>query len=479
MDAFSDMRTQPYIIDSDIIYKHLREMSEKDRGQLAADHHTKAYYGGLPSLLWVDYHGVSSNADTLLNYLNDAGRLGLNTSMYRIEQIERDINRMRQLDFSDGNSINSVIARLEYNLTRAYLRYTSGQYFGLVNPAVVLNRFDVKEEDTLKVTYKRLYDVKLRQPDNAFFNRAVTMIRKDSVPSFLHEVQPSGNLYSLLVERLQAAATDRERKKIICNIERCRWRQYDYPYMHSKYVAVNIPSFSLKAVDGDSTLFMRVIVGALKTKSPILTSRVMRMDVNPQWIVPKSIAKGIVNSTGYLQREHMFIYDKKHGRVGYEEASYTKIMEGQQYIIQEGGQGNSLGRIIFRFQNNFSVYLHDTSSPWLFQRDTRAMSHGCIRVEKPYELAEFLLENKDELTLGKIKYSMSADIGGDKDADEKKRTSIDRNKLIRMVKVEPEIPLFIVYYTYYTDKGGRLSEYNDIYGYDEVIIDKLTPYIKL
>lgn len=71
-------------------------------------------------------------------------------------------------------------------------------------------------------------------------------------------------------------------------------------------------------------------------------------------------------------------------------------MNGGQYIIQAGGPKNSLGRIIFRFDNNFSVFLHDTSSPWVFQRERRTVSHGCVRVEKPYELALFLLDDVDE-----------------------------------------------------------------------------------
>ena len=133
-------------------------------------------------------------------------------------------------------------------------------------------------------------------------------------------------------------------------------------------------------------------------------------------------------------------------------------------IVQEGGDGNSLGRIIFRFDNNFSIYVHDTSTPSVFQRKVRSVSHGCIRVEKPYELACYLLRDKDPETAEKIKYSMEADM-----SDPKR----DWKKLIGSKKVNPQVPIFIVYYTLFPVPDGTLESYPDIYGYDSVITKAL------
>ena len=111
-------------------------------------------------------------------------------------------------------------------------------------------------------------------------------------------------------------------------------------------------------------------------------------------------------------------------------------------IVQEGGEGNSLGRIIFRFDNNFSIFVHDTSSRGVFNRQTRSVSHGCIRVEKPYELACYMLRDKDPEMAEKIQYSMEVDI-------------------------------FIVYYTLFPVPEGDIKSFPDVYEYDSIIAKAL------
>ena len=140
------------------------------------------------------------------------------------------------------------------------------------------------------------------------------------------------------------------------------------------------------------------------------------------------------------------------------------LLSGKYGVVQRGGKGNSLGRIIFRFDNNFSVYLHDTSSQAVFSREDRDVSHGCIRVEKPFELAKFLLHEKNEKLIQRINYSMTAD-------------SLKIKRLVvGSVKVEPQIPLFITYYTLYPFAKGVVS-YPDVYGFDGVIFEHLRKYL--
>jgi murein L,D-transpeptidase YcbB/YkuD len=205
---------------------------------------------------------------------------------------------------------------------------------------------------------------------------------------------------------------------------------------------------------------MRIGCGAVKTKTPLLTSKVVRMDLNPQWIVPKSIAKGIAYSYSYMQKERMFIFDKTRGKLPCTESSLERILSGEQYIIQKGGEGNSLGRIIFRFPNNFSVYLHDTNTPWMLQRDFRAISHGCIRVERPFELAEFMLEKKEQSVIDKI------------------HDTTTKDSISRSISISPEVPIYITYYTFYPNESNVLQSYPDVYGYDEAIFERLKAFIK-
>ena len=119
---------------------------------------------------------------------------------------------------------------------------------------------------------------------------------------------------------------------------------------------------------------------------------------------------------------------------------------------------------------------HDTSSPWLFQRERRAASHGCVRVEKPYELAMFLLGDIDAETEERLKYSMTVQFVNDNDSLVKKK--IDRKRLVNSLYVKPTVPLFITYFTIYYGEDGQLTDFQDVYGYDKALVEKLKPYVE-
>lgn len=462
----------------DTIRYNLRMLAAADKNMFASDRQTRALYANGDTLLWFGYHGSSDRIETLLRYVAETAAAGTDTGIFNIEAIKRDIFLLRTMYFIGNDSINIVAARIEYNLTKTYLRYASSQCYGFVNGSWLLNHLE--EEDTVKNgnKYHLLYDIPLERPDNNFYSKAIRMTAVDSFYVFMQELQPREPLYYELVKLLETSP-DNQREKIICNIERCRWRQKDYPADHNKHVVVNIPSFTLYANDGDSTKIIRIICGSSKTKSPLLTSRLKRIDLNPKWIVPISIAKGIVYDTAYLKKEKMYIHDKQLGRVEMTDASLSKVLSNDQYIVQEQGDKNSLGRIIFRFDNNFAVYLHHTSTPWLFERTSRAYSHGCIRVEKPMDLARFLLGKDKKDMCERIEYSFTTELDDDdNEKNRKRRSRTDELKMVNAVNIEPQIPLFINYYTYYYDATGNIVSYNDVYGYDKVIIEALKPYIK-
>lgn len=477
LDAFRHLRVNRYRVDGDSIRDNIAAMVKADGILMQSDRFVRAYYRDRKSFLWISHNGVAACADTLVEYLEGVGNSGIKPELFRIGQIKEDMEAIRDLNVGDGrHSINHLLARIEYNLTRSYLRYATGQHYGFINPNNIYNKLDTLSYDSLGVKWKRLCDLRVKRPDSTFYAGALACINADSIGPYIDRIVPRGELYAMLVGHLSTPGlSEKERLRTLCNIERCRWRLGVMPYNCSKHVMVNIPSYNLRAVDGDSVLRMRVCCGAKKTKTPMLSSMLMRMDFNPQWIVPKSIAVGYVGKTGYMHSQGMFVFDKKLGKLPPEEASYTKISNGEQYIIQSGGAKNSLGRIIFRFENNFSVFLHDTSAPWHFQSSMRAISHGCVRVEKPYELALFMLHDKDKDLAEKIKYTITMNLDAEKDKGE----SYDKSKIVHNIKIEPDIPLFITYYTMYYGAGGHLVSYEDVYGYDDVTIESLYPYIKL
>ena len=119
------MKTPDFVLDLDVIRQQLRQQVKADSGKTAAPNTIQKYYKAENVLLWVDRTGVDSKADTLLKWLNGAGELGMKASAFQVDEIERDMKRLRTLDFDTQNSINTVVARLEYNLTKAFARYLS------------------------------------------------------------------------------------------------------------------------------------------------------------------------------------------------------------------------------------------------------------------------------------------------------------------------------------------------------------------
>ncbi len=496
LEAFSALSKPDYAVNSRRIRENLERLIRNDIDSMSADRRTRGYYRERKPFMWIDRHGVDDRADTLLYYIAQVADMGLSTEKFRLGQMQKDLQRIRTLDVGGNDSvkdINRVLARLEYNLTKAYFRYAAGMSYGFVNPAKVLNTYDVQYSDSLRTVYHKLYDVKIDRAGDQFYAKAIGKVAHDSVGFFLSQMQPHNSLYRQLQQRLLSAdVSSGERVKLLCNMERCRWREGANIDKLDRYVLVNIPAFKLRAVCPDSTMEMRVGCGTYKTKTPLLTSEIMRMDINPEWIVPRSIIEKDVarhaGSVSYFERQRMYVRDRKTGKRIPPYAVTWGMLHNERYlVIQEGGEGNSLGRIIFRFENNFSVFLHDTSSRSFFSRDNRGVSHGCVRVERPLDLALFLLDGQDEEIIEKVTYSMTARLSRehlekkneDEDIDllEEEDEPIDRSKLIRSVKVEPKVPLFIAYYTVYPDLEGQLRDYPDVYGYDKVIYRQLRNYL--
>lgn len=481
LDYYQELKNEDYAINSKMIRGWMDSLMRNDKDRHAADLQTRRYYQNHGGFIWIDRHGIDHRADTLVSYLRTITQMGFNKKRFMVDEIEEDLGRLRNLELdSDRNQVNRVMARLEYHLTKSYLRYTMGQRFGFMNPTFVMNRIDTlapNPYDTIKrsVRYRGLFDVKMEHVSDAFYAYALNKVRVDSVAAFLREVQPTNPYYRLLERKMSHGIAEGNlskamKAKLLVNMERCRWRQLDNPWQHQKYVLVNIPSFHLMAIDRQDTLTMRIGCGANKTKTPLLNSHIKRMEINPQWYIPRSIILHDlihrVGNRGYFRSRNYYVREMATGKeVDLGSVTRSMLLSGAYGVAQRGGKGNALGRIIFRFDNNFAVFLHDTNSKGVFGREDRGVSHGCVRVEKPYELAAFLLADKNPKLLDKIKYSMTAD-------------SLDNRKMVvNGVKVSPQVPLFICYYTLYPLAGGRWAEYPDVYGYDKVVYGMLSKYL--
>ena len=275
--------------------------------------------------------------------------------------------------------------------------------------------------------------------------------------------------------------TDAEKRhQIAVNMERCRW-QIPHPKANQRQILVNIAAQQLWAIGGDTVLDMRICCGSVPTKTPLLNSEISYMQVNPEWIIPYNIVKTeVVHHAGdsaYFARNRYSIINKESGdTLNVADVDSGSLLSGNIRISQRGGVGNSLGRIVFRFPNNFSIYLHDTNNRGAFQRERRTLSHGCVRVQKPFELACYLLPDVDEWTRESLRISMDIP-----PVTERGRSWVSQHasakrpfRLISYHDVKPHVPLYIIYYTTFPNpKTGAIDFLPDIYGFDKVISKEL------
>lgn len=209
-----------------------------------------------------------------------------------------------------------------------------------------------------------------------------------------------------------------------------------------RYIIVNIAAAELALVERDrETLRRRVIVGRPTWQTPELDSVIERLDFNPTWVVPTSIARAEVlpkarRDPGYLERNGM------------------RIVDGQ--IRQAPGPRNPLGQVKFVFRNSFSVYLHDTNAKDLFARDARFLSHGCVRVNQALDLARRLVAGDAEWPAYRIDAALASG----------RTTSVDLKR---------PIPVHLVYDTAWVDTDGAVNFRADVYNLDRPLTAGLGP----
>jgi L,D-transpeptidase YcbB len=240
------------------------------------------------------------------------------------------------------------------------------------------------------------------------------------------------------VAAINGPRRDRDADVIIANMDRWRWLPRD---LGDAYVMVNIPDYTLRVVKDDALVWTTKIVAGQpgEKATPLLSETMKYITVNPTWNVPPSI---INNEYLPALAQDPTVLD----RMG---LKLVNNSDGTVHIYQPPGDGNALGRVRFNFPNRFLVYQHDTPDKHLFAHDTRAYSHGCMRVQDPPKYAEVLLnlvrptENWTAERIRKMYGSSEVDI-----------------------QFPTFIPVNLTYQTAFVDDEGKLQIRRDIYGYD-------------
>ena len=433
-------------------------------------------FGNAP--LWLQGEGVKERAGALLAAIQSAPAHGLDTAAYPISALQAVVDAKRLTSSANAGAL----ADADVLLTAAYVAYATDMLAGQVDPKTVSQAWYIpaipREIDSALVRGVQAPDMKVslatmapQDPDYDSLRVAFARYRQlaatggwsalpknappaavlqrlsregfasadpSALPAVLrtyqqrHGLAPTGTLDRETLAALNVPA-DHRATQISANLERHRWLPRS---LGSRYVYVNVPAFHLTAFDsGRKTLEMKVVVGQEfeGRVTPVFSDSMETVVFRPYWnitpdIQAQEIGPKAAADPGYLERSNMEYY---------KDGSVTRIR-------QRPGGKNSLGLVKFLFPNNFNIYLHDTPEKALFAQTDRAASHGCIRLEKPAEMAQWVL-------------------GWGADQVQASMNSATDNK---PVPVSPKIPVYIVYFTAYM-RDGQLQFGEDIYGRDE------------
>ena len=243
--------------------------------------------------------------------------------------------------------------------------------------------------------------------------------------------KPDGIVTAELVKSMNIPVAARI-KTIIVNMERCRWLSTDVTEA-KELISVNIPAFKMTYIkDGKTALESNVVVGDEGNKTVVFSGKMSYLVFSPYWNIPKSIitkevTPGMEKDKDYLEKHNMEWNDGN--------------------VRQKPGKDNSLGLVKFMFPNSNNIYLHDTPAKSLFNKEDRALSHGCVRVEKARELAILLLDEEKNWDSKKI--------------DEAMNSGTEVNHPLKR-----KIPVYIAYFTAVANEAGNVTFYDDVYSRD-------------
>ncbi len=401
----------------DSLYQGLREP-----GRVVALYRLRNY---LP--VWSDGHQRSAFGDSMLLAISNTRYHGLVPSTYHVSEVNSAWNSQ---DF----------LRADVLMTDAFFSIATDLRYG--------------SQSARSVVFA----------DSVLFSLLQAALSTSNPQSALQTCEPGipayGSLRKVLVHHLDSlrftgdsASVEKTIRTIEINLD--RWRSEGDGF-GSRYILVNIPSYTLYAVDNNvPVLESRVIVGTTETPTPVFSSRLTQFITYPYWHVPRKIAvkeylPAIQQDTSTIRKYHFDVLDRQGTMLNPDSIPWDTYTADNFPVTlrQREGPENALGVIKFIFANPYAVFLHDTNAKYLFREDVRALSHGCIRMEQAEGLAHYLITG----TRGKQSKWVA-------------RFLKEREK--HTVTLSKPIPIHVRYFTAEV-RDGRLQVYPDIYGLDKM-----------
>lgn len=385
---------------------------------------------------WIDGDRTTAQMKDLLQQLEYSERHGLDPADYGVAdfQAERDRSQTR----TKGTRFQlSRVPELDARMTWAYLQYAADLVGWRHSPNDISANWlaSPKQEDLLA--------------------RLKSAVEDNDVRDSLEALAPTHSQYKGLqaaLVRMKKEGGEKDRlAQIRMNLERWRWTPRD---LGERHILINVPAYEMQVVeDGKPELAMRVIVGAPDTPTPLFSDEMTYVVFSPYWNIPETILREetlprLVDDPDYLSRNRIEVVGTSGEAVDVQAVDWSdaSATEGLRFR-QVPGAENALGLVKFIFPNHFSVYLHDTPGDALFNRPKRTLSHGCIRVEKPVSLAEYVLGDQPQWTSAKIASAMHA-------------------KREQTAKLAKPLPVHIGYWTAWVEEDGDVTFTDDPYGLD-------------
>jgi len=423
---------------------------------------------------------TNGQLDSLVSYLQNSTVHGFNPKIFDVDEIKNLLKTLDANKFKKVEESYPVIAKLELLTANAYLNYTNYLQYGLVNPKNIFSR----------------YYIPVKRPDSLSINNLLNSV---SMLDTLKFAQPKSVQYKALQEAFLKAVTESEKRILSLNMERFRWKM---PETGDNYVQVNIPDFNLTWFNHQDTLIsMKVCVGAKREngydeklkafeksknlddkpknhETPLLFSKINSIQANPVWNIPVSIAQSEIywmarKDPYYLSNSNIKVYYKDKLVNDPDTIQWDKYARDKlPFKFKQGsGGGNALGKFKFIFDNSSSIYLHDTNNKNGFNLSNRAISHGCVRIEKPLEFAELLV--KDPYTYDKLRAEVDlppVDSTHNKWYQKRIAQKADTTKAFQLKPAwfgpKKPVPLLITYFTAWSQNNNIVYR-ADVYDMDE------------
>ncbi len=368
---------------------------------------------------------------------------------------------------ASGLSLNMIIPTLEpkhpgyKELKDALAHFLDSADFNLITKIFFPN----KNQPELKAAIvKRLFETGYidsisMQPDSLQLASILKKYQKDK------RLTVDGKIGAQTIRMLNLS--DEEKfKRIAITMDRYKMLPEKMP---DRFIWVNIPSYSLKLMSGDTLILSsKVVVGKPKTRTPVLTSAVNEMITYPQWTIPQSIIEkeilpGLKRDTAYLRKKGYSLLNSKNEEVSPDSINWSKYKKSIPYkVIQGSGDDNALGVLKFNFNNNYSVYLHDTNQRPFFNLDSRALSHGCVRVQDWEKMAYYILNNENSVVANSKLKQIPVD----------SLTHWLTIKEKHSIPIRSRVPVFIRYFTCEAN-NGQIIFFEDIYDEDKQMSELL------